>query len=918
MKTILLIDGSNFLFRAYHALPPLTTKDGRPTGAIRGFLAMLKTLRKEVPTEYVACVFDAKGKTFRNDIYEEYKANRPPMPEDLRVQIQTLFEIIHASGIPLLQVPGIEADDAIGTIAQEASNQGFKVVIATGDKDYAQLVNSQINLINTMADKNNWLDEAGVLDKYGVHPNQIIDFLSLVGDKVDNVPGIDKCGPKTAIKWLTEYGSLENLIEHSESIKGKIGENLRNGLPFLSIAKNLVTIRCHENLSAYYQSMEDLKIKPANQKTLIELYTSLEFRRWIEELKKEKFLATFDENTSNSLFSENEITVIEEEKRPQSIERFIIRNASEAQDFLKKIENSARVAIYVLFDSDTDQKRLLRGLSISDGNVSGYVVLKEESLLSEGLNQDEFGRVLGSWLTSDASKSFFDVKSVRHVLHDAGIELAGVDHDVMLQSYILEAHQSHTLKNIAKNWLEIDLPDEEALLGKGVKKLDFASIAIEQASEFAFACSEAIFTLSDQLNAEIQQQEELERIYRTIEMPLSAVLYRMEKEGVLVDAKQLNQQTLELKARVSDLEQMAYRLVGEPFKLSSPKVLGEILFEKMGATLSGSKPKKTVSGAYSTSEEVLTELAFEYPLARIALEYRALTKLISTYTDKLPKMIRPQDGRIHTTFEQAVAVTGRLASSNPNLQNIPVRTAEGRRIREAFVAPKRCQIISADYSQIELRIMAHLSEDRGLIEAFNKGLDIHKATASEVFRITPEEVTADQRRIAKVVNFGLIYGMSAFGLAKNLGIDRYEAKDYITRYFEHFPGVRRYMDETRQLAVTQGYVQTVQGRKLVLPDIRSSGMRRAAAERAAINAPMQGTAADLIKMAMIAVDQWLRDNQMKSRMILQVHDELILEVPLEEVDQVKENLPKIMESVSQLKVPLIAELGIGKNWEAAH
>lgn len=936
MKTILLIDASNFLFRAYHALPPLTTKDGRPTGAVRGFLSMMKTLREDVPTDYIACVFDPKGKTFRHEIYPEYKANRPPMPEDLRCQIETVFEAIRKVGVPLLQVPGVEADDTIGTIAKKAAAEGLDVVIATGDKDYAQLVEKNIRLINTMGAENTWMNRDGVIAKFGVPPEHIIDYLALMGDTVDNVPGVRKCGPKTAAKWVSEYGTVENLIANADKVKGKIGESLREGAEFLPMAKDLVTIRTDVDLTGYVSSFEDLKAQEPDVVELYHFFNDLEFRRWANELKlpagaavrsaPKKAEPTPAPAPMGDLFGFVEEAPVQAEHvaEPEVVETvlskpdlMVIRNAEEAKDAVKKLEGK-KAAVYLLIDGEYQQQMLVSGFCITTDADAFYVPVSRELIVSEGLSAEEASEIFGSWFASVSPKVFYDAKTSRHALNNSGIQLKGIADDVLLQSYVYEAHRSKALDKLCSHWLKTEITPEEALLGKGVKKLAYRDVALQAAADYAFDRAWSIYEMHLMLGKAINASPELTKIYRSIELPLSSVLYRMEENGVLIDSVLLTAQTAELTQAVERIEADAYNVAGEVFKLSSPKALGEVLFEKMGAVMAGSKPKKTASGSYSTSEEVLSELALDYPLAKLALEYRGLTKLISTYTDKLPKMADAKDGRVHTTFEQAVAVTGRLSSTNPNLQNIPVRTAEGRRVREAFVAEKGCRIISADYSQIELRIMAHLSGDKGLIDAFRNGMDIHRTTAAEVFRIKPEEVTPDQRRIAKVVNFGLIYGMSAFGLAKNLGIERTEAKNYIERYFEHFPGVRRYMDEIRAKASAEGFVETVFGRRLYLPEIHAAGPRRAAAERAAINAPMQGTAADLIKMAMLRVHEWLETSGLKSRMILQVHDELILEVPEDEVEIVKVKLPEIMNSVAELHVPLLAEVGVGSSWEAAH
>lgn len=934
-KTLLLIDGSNFIFRAYHAVPPLTTSDGRPTNAIRGFLSMLRVLMKDVPTEYVACVVDPKGKTFRSDIYPEYKANRPPMPEELAVQIPVIFEGVKKEGIPFLQVPGIEADDTIGTLAKRATAEGFTVVIATGDKDYAQLVNEDVILINTMGKDNTWMNTEGVIQKFGVPPDRIIDYLALMGDKIDNVPGVPKCGEKTAVKWINEYGSMDGVIENADKIKGKIGENLRNSLEFLPTARALVTIKTDADLSEEVPTFETLRLREPNREELMDYYNKLEFRTWARELKKSSAAGEVKSLDSASSASKRAVVgaapiegetldlfASESQAAPER-KLTIIQDETQAKELaqhLEKLAGQEEISMYVISEGEGQQS--LQPLGAAFGRENGeswYVPIEDGILMSDAIAPEVFGDIFKNVLNNPKlGKAGYDIKQTRHVFANVGLTLEGMQDDVMLQSYVLEAHRSHAIEKLAMNWLQYELADEESLLGKGAKKKSFRDVGTEKTAEFASQRAYVIARLNRLFNKALSDDKKLESIYRDIELPISLVLFKMEQNGVLIDSMLLNKQTAELQAQLKELEEKAYEAAGETFKLSSPKQLGEILFDKMGVMIADSKPKKTASGNYSTSEEVLSELAADYPLAKIALEYRTLSKLMTTYTEKLPHMVDKKDGRIHTTFEQAVAVTGRLSSTNPNLQNIPIRTEEGRKVREAFIAAPGCKLISADYSQIELRIMAHLSEDPGLVDAFRHNADIHTATAAEVFGKARDQVTPNDRRIAKVINFGLIYGMSAFGLAKNLGIDRQDAKNYITKYFARYPGVRDYMDRIKALADRQGYVETALGRRLWLPDMRAGGMRRAAAERAAINAPMQGSAADLIKLSMIAVQKWIEDKKLKSKLILQIHDELIMEVPEDEVALVTENLPKIMDSVVTLHVPLIAEVGSGDNWEAAH
>jgi DNA polymerase-1 len=932
VKKILLVDATNFLYRAYHAMPPLTTKDGRPTAAVRGFLSMIKSLRRDIPSDYFACVFDPKGGTFRNEIYPEYKANRPPMPDDLRSQIELVHEAVKMEGWPLLIVPGVEADDTIGTLATKAEKDGFDVVIATGDKDYAQLVSGSVHLVNTMGEENKWLGREEVKEKFGVYPEQIIDFLALIGDKVDNVPGIQKCGEKTAVKWLTAYGSVEKIIENADKVTGKIGENLRAGLDFLPVAQDLVTIRRNVDLSAYVPDWSALEVKACDRSALFELYQSLEFRRWADELKKGPVPGSvapvdgapkeaLDLALNRSPAARGEMDLFADNAGEAQVEILRIESEAEALRALKDIQDAGRkspTVLFVLADSAEQQEALPAAAAFAVSPSKVYAVTLAAGLGS-GLDLSGFQKVFGAFLSDAASsKAAFEGKFLKHVFANAGIAVQGLQDDLQLLSYVLESHRSHTIVKIARDWLNTELEDEEQLRGKGAKQKAWSEVPEADVIRFAATRAAHIARLIPVLKSRLETDPRRRSIYETIEMPLLPVLFRMEQNGVLIDSGLLARQTAFLQVRIDELTAEAHAIAGAPFKLNSPKELGEVLFDKLGATMDGVAPKKTATGNYSTNEEVLSELSLDYPLARVALEYRGLTKLTSTYTDKLPKLVSPKDGRLHTTFEQAVAVTGRLSSTNPNLQNIPVRTKEGREVREAFIAGPGSKIISADYSQIELRIMAHLSKDARLLEAFHKGEDVHRATASEVFRVPLDAVTSDQRRIAKVVNFGLIYGMSTFGLAKNLGIERGAAKNYIERYFEHFPGVRRYMDETRRKAASDGFVETVFGRKLFLPDILARGPRRAAAERAAINAPMQGTAADLIKLAMISVQKWLEDEKLASRLILQVHDELILEVPEEEVELVKGKLPELMQNVAQLDIPLIAEVGVGDSWEAAH
>ncbi|HMM50742.1 MAG TPA: DNA polymerase I [Burkholderiaceae bacterium] len=937
-KTLLLVDGSSFLYRAFHAMPDLRTGSGEPTGAVRGMVAMLRRLRADGKLSggatHGAVVFDAPGKTFRDDWYAEYKANRKAMPEDLARQIPVIHEMVRALGWPLLMIEGIEADDVIATLAAEASRQGMNTVISTGDKDLAQLVDDRVVLINTMTSREGGpverLDREGVIARFGVPPELMVDWLTLVGDSVDNVPGVDKVGPKTAVKWLAQYGSLEAIVEHADAIGGVVGENLRKALDWLPVARRLVTVKTDCDLGPQVESIDaSLDLADEDPVALRELFERCEFRSWLRELDdaaaaagpsapgadggaaragsapadRARASAHAAGGAHAAAGSPDYETVLDDE----ALERWIAR--IEAADL-------------VAFDTETTSldpmAAELVGLSLSIAPWEAcYVpVAHRYAGAPAQLAREHVLARLRGWLEDPArAKVGQNLKYDTHVLENHGVRLAGVAHDTLLESYVLEAHRNHDLDSLAERHLGRRTVTYQEVAGKGASQIGFEQVPIERAARYAAEDADVAMHLHRTLYPRIAGHERLERIYREIEIPVSVVLQRMERNGVLIDADALLRQSGELGRKLHEFERRAIEAAGQPFNLNSPKQLGEILFGRLGLPVI----RKTASGAPSTDEEVLAKLAEDYPLPRIVLDWRALAKLKSTYTDKLPKMVDPRSGRVHTSYSQAVAVTGRLASSDPNLQNIPVRTAEGRRIREAFVAPPGASIVSADYSQIELRIMAHLSRDESLLRAFEQGLDVHRATAGEIFGIAPAEVSAEQRRYAKVINFGLIYGMSAYGLAANLGIERDAAKNYIERYFARYPGVARYMDETRALARSQGYVETVFGRRLWLAEINSpSGPRRAAAERAAINAPMQGTAADLIKMAMIAVQRWLDERAMASKLIMQVHDELVLEVPQDELEEVRSGLPRLMTGVARLSVPLEVECGAGANWEQAH
>ncbi|HEY1998557.1 DNA polymerase I [Paraburkholderia sp.] len=904
-KTLLLVDGSSYLYRAYHAMPDLRGPDGGPTGALYGIINMLRRMRKEVTAEYSACVFDAKGKTFRDDWYPDYKANRPSMPEDLARQIEPIHVAVRALGWPLLMIDGVEADDVIGTLSVGAEKYGMNVIVSTGDKDLAQLVTDHVTLINTMT--NETLDRAGVLAKFGVPPERIVDYLSLIGDTVDNVPGVEKCGPKTALKWLTQYESLDGIVAHADEIKGAVGDNLRRALDFLPMARKLVTVDTQCDLAAQVVSIKDsLATRSEARDELRDIFARHGFKTWLREVE-------VAEVVEGPGAGEDVAPVIDGERHYDTVQTW-----EQFDAWLAKI-NAAELTA---FDTETTSldpmTAQLVGISLSvEPNAAAYIPVGHRGPDHPvQLPRDEVLARLKPWLESaDHKKVGQHVKYDEQVLANYGIEMKGIEHDTLLQSYVVESHRTHDMDSLALRHLGIKTIKYEEVAGKGAGQIGFDEVALEQAAEYAAEDADITLRLHQALYPQVAAEEGLKRVYREIEVPTSRVLRKMERNGVLIDAEKLRRQSNEIAARLIELETEAYVLAEGEFNLGSPKQIGQIFFEKLQLPV----VKKTPSGAPSTDEEVLQKLAEDYPLPKLLLEHRGLSKLKSTYTDKLPRMVNAQTGRVHTNYAQAVAVTGRLASNDPNLQNIPVRTAEGRRIREAFIAPPGHKLVSADYSQIELRIMAHISGDASLLRAFAQGEDIHRATAAEIFSVTPLEVSSDQRRVAKVINFGLIYGMSAFGLAANLGITRDAAKLYIDRYFARYPGVANYMDETRASAKAKGYVETAFGRRLWLPEINGgNGPRRQAAERAAINAPMQGTAADLIKMSMIAVQDWLEAQKIGTRMIMQVHDELILEVPDEELSEVRKRLPELMCGVAALKVPLVAEVGAGANWEEAH
>jgi len=933
LKTLLLVDGSSYLYRAFHAMPDLRSPQGEPTGAIHGVLNMLRRLRADFPADYSACVFDAKGKTFRDDWYPDYTAHRPPMPDDLRAQIEPLHEAVAAAGWNILMVDGVEADDVIGTLARQASAEGARCIISTGDKDLTQLVNPRVMLVNTMS--NEVLDEAGVTAKFGVPPERIVDYLALVGDTVDNVPGVTKCGPKTAVKWLAEYGSLDNLIAHADEVKGAVGDNLRAALDWLPQGRRLVTVKCDVPLPQRY---DELLAPPVDTGKLRALYQHFGFRTLLRDLDgdaPEKTARNAAPRRFDAAPAAAAVTASNDTSNYASI-----LTAAQLDAWLERLMAAPLVSIDTETTGLDPMVAQLVGISFAIAESSaGLDSSRQASLV--GMNPDPQKHAIHAaylplahhypgapdqisleqalqklklWLESAAHKKLGqNLKYDQHIFANHGIALRGIAEDTLLQSYVLESHKPHDLGNLALRHLGLNTISYTDVVGKGAKQIGFDQVDLNAATRYAAEDADITLQLHQTLSPQLQGR--LEEVYRKLELPVREVLFRMERNGVLIDSTKLARQSRELGEKIMAIEAQAFELAGQPFNLASPKQLQEILFDKLGIP----SKKKTATGGRSTDEEVLQELALDYPLPKLLLEHRGMAKLKSTYTDKLPLMVNAKTGRVHTSYSQAVAVTGRLASSDPNLQNIPVRTPEGRRIREAFIAPEGSRIVSADYSQIELRIMAHLSGDEGLLKAFANGEDIHRATAAEVFGVSLGGVSSEQRRYAKVINFGLIYGMSAFGLASQLGIERSAAQQYIDLYFARYPGVKCYMDDTREQAKAQGFVETWFGRRLWLPEINgANGMRRQAAERAAINAPMQGTAADLIKLAMIAVQDWLEKEKLQTKLVMQVHDELVLEVPQSELAQVTMRVRELMCNVAELKVPLEVGLGEGPNWDEAH
>lgn len=893
---LLLVDGSSYLFRAYHGLPQLTSPSGHPTGAIYGVLNMLRKLLKDEQPDRVAVVFDAKGKTFRNDIYPEYKANRPPMPDDLRVQIEPLHQIIEAQGLPLIVIEGVEADDVIGTMSQQASEQGYQVLISTGDKDMAQLVNANVSLINTM--NNHFMDEASVVEKFQVKADQIIDYLALMGDSSDNIPGVPKVGPKTAAKWLGEFGSLQGVMEHAADFKGKIGEYLRESLEFLPMSYELATIKLDCDTGISIDQLEQRQGDPA---TLAAFYREFGFTRW------------YDETDSVDAAGKQPLA-------PQvDADYECVLDQTSFDRWLKRLRQADSFAVDTETTGIDYMQAELVGISLClEAGKACYIPLTHSyEGAPEQLDKSAVLAALKPVLEDpEIGKIGQNIKYDAHIFVGEGIRLRGIAHDTMLESYVLNSTASrHNMDALAKYYLDRDTIHYQDIAGKGVKQKTFDQIDLEQASDYAAEDADITLQLHQVLGAGLQQDEKLHQVYRDIEMPLVDVLLDVEQNGVLIDPDMLEKQGREVDRQLQQIERAIYQLAGEVFNLSSPKQIQEVLFEKLELPVL----RKTPKGQPSTAEDVLEELAADYEIPALILEHRSLNKLMSTYIDKLPQEINARTGRVHTSYQQAVASTGRLSSTSPNLQNIPVRTAEGRRIREAFVAPAGCKILALDYSQIELRIMAHLSADESLLSAFSQGLDVHRATAAEVFGANLDQVNADQRRAAKAINFGLIYGMSAFGLGKQLNIGRNEAQQYVDTYFERYPGVKRYMEETRQRARDQGYVETVFGRRLYLPDIKARNANvRQYAERTAINAPMQGTAADIIKRAMITVQGWIAENSDACKMIMQVHDELVFEVAESEIERSRDRIAELMTGAAQLSVGLEVDAGVGQNWNEAH
>ncbi len=904
-KTLLLVDGSSYLYRAFHALPELRNAKGEPTGAIYGVLNMLRKLAADYKAQARACVFDAKGKTFRDELYSDYKATRTAMPDDLSAQVKPLLEAVEALGWPVLCVDGVEADDVIATLVEQARRLGWKSIISTGDKDLTQLVDAGTLWVNTMS--NEKLDAEGVKAKFGVPPERIVDYLTLVGDAIDNIPGVDGVGPGYAAKWLKEYGSLDEIIAHADKFSGTRGENLRKKLEWLPKARELLTVKRDVPLPFSFDRLSTHQGDPARQRALYERFG---FKTWLKELEA----SSGSEKPGEEVFLERTKA---ESVGPAKRKHSTVLSQEQFEALLKGLDTAPLVGFGTECVGDEPMSARLVGLSFAFGAEAFYLPLGHDYPAAP--RQLELGFALEKlkpWLESEKhAKVAQNAKFDAHVLANLGVRLAGCGHDTVVESYVLEAHERRDLGALAMRHCGWTTTSYDEVTGKGASRIPFSGVDLERATQYAAGSADCTLALHEILFAKIRADEKLERVYETIEMPVLPVLFRMERNGVLLDAAKLEAQSHELGKEIMGKEQEAYAAAGQPFNLGSPKQIREILFERQKLPVK----KKTPTGEPSTDEDVLAELALDHPLPKLILEVRALSKLKSTYTDKLPKAVNAATGRVHTTYSQTTAVTGRLASNDPNLQNIPIRTPQGRRIREAFVAPPGRRILSADYSQVELRIMAHLSGDESLRRAFERGDDVHRATAAEVFGVPLEKVSSDERRAAKVINFGLIYGMSAFGVAQNLGIERATAQAYIDSYFSRYPGVKRYMEGTREQARSRGYVETVFGRRLWLPEMKSGApVRRQAAERAAINAPMQGTAADLIKLAMIEVQKFLDAQKLQTLLIMQVHDELVLEVPESELAVVKDRIRDLMQNVAALDVPLIVDVGVGANWDEAH
>ena len=910
---LVLVDGSSYLYRAFHAMPELSNSKGMPTGAVYGVVNMLKRLRHDYPTQRVAMIFDAKGKTFRDDLFPDYKANRSAMPDDLRSQIEPLYDVIRAMGFPLIAIEGVEADDVIGTLAVQATQAGLDVMISTGDKDMAQLVNQQVSLVDTM--KNQVMDIEGVKKKFGVNPEQIKDYLALIGDTSDNIPGVAKVGPKTAVKWLDQYNSVANIIEHAEQFTGKVGENLRASLDQLKLSYQLVTIKLDVEIA---ETIDQLCLTEQDTEKLIELYADLEFKTWLAKLQTKEFVGT-----------QQEIVLDEEDQSSSSLNGkghyCTITDWQTFDDWEKRLKEAELIA----FDTETTSLDYMQAeivgvsFAVKSGEAAYIPLIHKDVEVPEQLDRKAVLNRLKPLLEDpNKAKVGQNLKYDQHVLLNHGINLCGIAFDTMLESYVLDSTATrHNMDALATQYLNYETTKYTDIAGKGVKQLRFDEVPVALAAPYAAEDADITLRLHETLWSQLEQQEGLKTLFNEVELPLLSVLSRIERNGVLIDAHLLEQQSQDIAIQLKMIEEEAYSLADEPFNMASPKQIQHILFEKMALPIKSKTPK----GQPSTAESVLQELAQDYPMPKLILEHRSLAKLKSTYTHKLPKQIDRKTGRVHTSYNQAVAVTGRLSSTDPNLQNIPIRTERGRKVRQAFIAPEGKKIVAADYSQIELRIMAHLSEDKGLLNAFEQGMDVHQSTAAEVFGVSLEAVSQEQRRSAKAINFGLIYGMSAFGLAKQLDIGRKDAQRYIDLYFERYPGVKDYMERMRELAKEQGYVETVFGRRLYIPDISSrNAQRRQYAERTAINAPMQGSAADIIKRAMIKMDQWLMTEAIEGqayqgiKMTMQVHDELVFEVPESQLDNALEKITLIMENSADLKVPLIVEAGVGDNWDEAH